>query len=536
MLCQGRRDAPVSAISYTINGGDFERVGMVASRLKQRLKQLGVAPDSLRRVLIAAYEAEANVVIHARGGIVRAVLAPSRVDVEVSDEGPGIPDIEQAMKEGFSTAPPAAVALGFGAGMGLPNIKKNSDWFAIESEVGRGTRVRFSIHLSPQRALGALRNSLQVARELCRGCMQCLRVCPTNALRVRPNGPEILEHLCIDCGACVEVCRTGALGLPSGVGVSRPPEDAILVVPASFLVGFGPNTGVDEVLDALSAMGFRRVRVVEEWEAALRHAALKYAREEAETRPVFSPACPAVVNLIEMRFPSLIPHLAPFLSPIEAARQELGCEHLMVGVSCPAQYSALTTGRTSGQLTVVSLRRLRVAVLRAASKSDAARDISSQHLRPEEGAGPGVLVVSGLRHVMRVLDMAENGLLADFVLVEPLACDQGCFGAPVAGDDGFVASARWGRAASRFAGPAHAVRRESPLVARRGMRLDDDMSRAIEKLARIDRLVRDLPGKDCGMCGAPTCAALAEDVVLGRADIRSCPYRADIPGESNETQ
>jgi len=519
----------MKATSYTIKGGDFERAGVVSRSLKQRLKQLGIAPDGLRRVLVAAYEAEANVVVHARRGTLRAVLSPSRVDIEVTDEGPGIPDIGQAMKEGFSTAPPAAVALGFGAGMGLPSIKKNSDWFAIESEVGRGTRVCFSIHLTRQRVFGTLRNSLHVARDLCRACMQCLRVCPTNALRVRRNGPEILEHLCIDCAACIEACPTGALGLPSGIGVLSPSERTVLIIPASFLVSFGPNLGPSEVLDALSAMGFHRIRVLEEWEAALHRAALKYAREETMRRPVFSPVCPAVVNLIEMRFPSLLPHIAPFVSPIEAARQEFERGDLVVGVSCPAQFTALTRGGPSKRLTVASLPQLRTAVLRATAKSDVAAGTVPQHPLPDEATGSDILRVTGLRHVIGVLERAENGLLADFVLVELLACGQGCFGGVVAGDEPFVARARWRRAASRFAGPAKAARRESPFVARPGMRLDDDMSRAIEKLARIDRLVKDLPGKDCCMCGAPTCAALAEDVVLGRSDIMACPYRTDSP-------
>jgi anti-sigma regulatory factor (Ser/Thr protein kinase)/NAD-dependent dihydropyrimidine dehydrogenase PreA subunit len=520
----------MNGTSYAITGGDFERVGAASSSLKQRLKQLGIAPSALRRVLVAAYEAEANVVVHAHKGTLRAVLSPSRVDIEVADEGPGIPDVEQAMKQGYSTAPPAAMALGFGAGMGLPNIKKNSDSFAIESEVGRGTRVCFSIHLSRQKVFGPLSNSLQVVRELCRACMRCLHVCPTHALRVRRNGPEILEHLCIDCAACIEACPSGALSLPSGVGLPRPSEHTILAIPASFLVGFGPNVSAGEVLDALSAMGFHRIRVLEEWEAALRGTAFKYAREQAEKPPVFSPVCPAVVNLIEMRFPSLIPHLAPFLSPIEAIRQELECEHLVVGVSCSAQYTALRTGRPSERLTLVSLSRLRTAVLHAAARGNSAPRSSSQQFCPEGRADPSVLRVTGLRHVVGVLDRAENGLLADFVLVELLACDQGCFGATVAGDEPFVAHARWRRMANHFTGPAKAVRREVPFVARPGMRLDDDMSRAIEKLSRMDRLVKELPGKNCGMCGAPTCSALAEDVVLGRTDITACPYRVDGPG------
>jgi len=519
----------MNVTSYAITGGDFDLAGLASSGLKQRLKKLGVAPACLRRVLIAAYEAEANIVVHAHKGTLRAALGPSRIDVEVADEGPGIPDIEQAMKEGFSTASPAAMALGFGAGMGLPSIRKNSDSFAIESEVGRGTRVSFSIRLSRQEASGPLRNSLHVVRTLCRKGMRCVRVCPTKALRIRRGGPEILEHLCIDCAACIEACQTGALSAPAGVDLPTRSEDTFLVVPASFLVAFGPRTSARHVLEALSATGFRHVRVVEEWEVALRGATLEYARERAMKGPVFSPVCPAVVNLVETRFPSLIPHLAPFLSPVEAVREELECEHLVVGVSCPAQYTALSTGPSSSRLAAVSLSRLREAVLPVAARADDVAEAPVRGARLEDDRDQDVLRVSGLRHVIEALDKAENGLLGDCAVVELFACDQGCFGAPVAAEDAFIAQHRWQRARSDFIGPAKAVRRKAPFLARSGMRLDKDMSRAIEKLQQIDRLIQELPGKDCGMCGAPTCAALAEDIALGRAESTACPYRADGP-------
>ena len=131
--------------SYPIAGGDFERAGSASSLLKEQLKKVGVEPVAIRRAMIAAYEAEMNVVIYANKGNMQIALDTEKLDVEVTDEGPGIPDIEQAMIEGFSTAPPAIRELGFGAGMGLPNIKKNSDRFAIESAVGEGTRVTFTI-------------------------------------------------------------------------------------------------------------------------------------------------------------------------------------------------------------------------------------------------------------------------------------------------------------------------------------------------------------------------------------------------------
>ena len=136
----------MSTVSYRITGGDFDRVGLASVGLKERLKRIGVDPASVRRAAIAAYEAETNVAIHARAGDMWVRFSPTRIDVEVVDDGPGIPDINRAMQEGFSTASDEMRERGFGAGMGLPNIKKNSDDFRIESEVDVGTTLWITIH------------------------------------------------------------------------------------------------------------------------------------------------------------------------------------------------------------------------------------------------------------------------------------------------------------------------------------------------------------------------------------------------------
>ena len=133
--------------SCQICGGDFERAGAASRLLKEQLKKIGVAPDILRRAMIATHEAEMNVVIHARRGTMKAVLDDQQARVEVIDEGPGIADTGLAMTEGYSTAGSQARRLGFGAGMGLPNIRKSVDRFTLESTVGKGTRLCFTIYL-----------------------------------------------------------------------------------------------------------------------------------------------------------------------------------------------------------------------------------------------------------------------------------------------------------------------------------------------------------------------------------------------------
>ena len=132
---------------FEVRGGDLYNAGRVSTEIKEILRQVGVAAATVRRVAIAVYEAEMNVVMYARRGTVGLELTPKRVHLSVRDEGPGIEDIERAMQEGYSTATEEMREMGFGAGMGLPNIQKNSDRLAIHSTVGRGTELEIEIRL-----------------------------------------------------------------------------------------------------------------------------------------------------------------------------------------------------------------------------------------------------------------------------------------------------------------------------------------------------------------------------------------------------
>ncbi len=134
--------------NFEITGQEFKKAGDASFEVKNRLKLLGLPPDIVRRVATAAYEAELNVIIYARKGMMKVCIDEDCVDVSVADVGPGIPDIDLAMREGYTTAPPYVKQLGYGSGMGLPNIKKNSDWMNIESRVGRGTTLRFKVNLN----------------------------------------------------------------------------------------------------------------------------------------------------------------------------------------------------------------------------------------------------------------------------------------------------------------------------------------------------------------------------------------------------
>jgi anti-sigma regulatory factor (Ser/Thr protein kinase) len=134
-------------MTYEVPANDFTRAGEASSSLKSSLKKMGVSPEIVRKVAIAMYEGEINMVIHATGGKIDVVVSPEEIEMVLRDQGPGIANIELAMQAGYSTAPDNIRNLGFGAGMGLPNMKKYSDEFQIESTLGVGTTVTMKVKM-----------------------------------------------------------------------------------------------------------------------------------------------------------------------------------------------------------------------------------------------------------------------------------------------------------------------------------------------------------------------------------------------------
>lgn len=131
---------------FEVDGDDFTSAGQASVQIKKNLRQLGMSPEIIRKVSIAMYEGEINMVIHAGGGVATVTIEDGYIEIKLEDKGPGIKDIELAMMEGYSTAPDNVRSLGFGAGMGLPNMKRYTDYMTIESEVGVGTTITMRVN------------------------------------------------------------------------------------------------------------------------------------------------------------------------------------------------------------------------------------------------------------------------------------------------------------------------------------------------------------------------------------------------------
>jgi len=134
--------------TFEITGRDFSKAGTISTKIKEILQDIGIPPSTIRRTAIASYEAEMNVVMYANRGTLKLSISPSELRIRLDDEGPGIANVELAMQEGYSTATDEIREMGFGAGMGLPNIKKNSDEFEISSTPGKGTSLDIVLHLN----------------------------------------------------------------------------------------------------------------------------------------------------------------------------------------------------------------------------------------------------------------------------------------------------------------------------------------------------------------------------------------------------
>ena len=134
-------------LNYAISGEDCTRAGEASSDVKKKLKQMGVSPEAVRKVAIAMYEGEINMVIHANGGEITVTITPEEICMVLDDVGPGIPNVELAMQAGYSTAPDEVRSLGFGAGMGLPNMKKYTDSMEIDTRIGEGTKITMVVKI-----------------------------------------------------------------------------------------------------------------------------------------------------------------------------------------------------------------------------------------------------------------------------------------------------------------------------------------------------------------------------------------------------
>ena len=407
-----------------------------------------------------------------------------------------------------------------------------------------------------------LQHSVMLDRDKCRGCTTCIKHCPTQAIRVRRGKAIILKERCIDCGECIRVCPYRAKKAVCDPFERLREFKYTIALPAPSLYGqFRNLEDVNIILQGLLDIGFDNIYEVSRAAEMISDFSRKQNKENPQRlKPAISSACPAAVRLICMRFPSLAPNILPYTAPIdlaaiharEEAVKETGLLPEQIGVffitPCPAKVTAVRTppGRSvpvlDGALSMsdIYVRLLGVMKHDGMPKTLAKSGIMGIGWATSGGESAALLgeryiAVDGIDNIIKVLSDVEDGNLSDLDFIEVNACTQGCVGGCLTVENPFVAKTRIKRLMKYLPVARNKVEQrdevearllwDSPLKSTEIVRLDEDITTAMKKMARIEALVEALPGLDCGSCGAPSCRALAEDIVMGFASEEDCIFR-----------
>lgn len=402
--------------------------------------------------------------------------------------------------------------------------------------------------------------------EKCKGCIACMKRCPTEAIRVRGGKAKVLYDRCVGCGECVRICPNQAK-LPS-----YDPFEMIerfkyrVAVPAPSLYGqFNNLTDIDTVLNGLLEIGFDDVFEVSRGAELITEVSRKVIAENKIKRPVISTACPAIVELIMVRYHDLADHLLDLQAPVDIALRLAREEAIQKGIPaedigvffispCPAKVFALKTGlglKAPSADGVLSISEVYFKLISAMPKLKSVRPLAKTGIIGLQWASSGgeaaglfmdkYLAADGVENAIEILNEIDNEKLNYIDFVELNACAGGCVGGVLNIENPFVAKARI-RSLRRNLQLArnNVAETDKPLSYFRWevapeikdvYRLDEDRMLALEKMKAIDAITKSLPNLDCGSCGAPSCRAFAEDVVNGEIDRKAC-VRENHPYET----
>ena len=407
-------------------------------------------------------------------------------------------------------------------------------------------------------------HSVLLDESKCTGCTTCLRHCPTEAIRIRDGHAIINPERCIDCGECIRVCPHKA---KKAVCSKLPDMDRFkwkIALPAPTLYGqFDNLDDVDYVLDGLLKIGFDDVYEVAKAAELVSAYTRLYLKDAKVTKPAISSACPVVIRLINLRFPSLTDHIIPMLPPMEIAarlaKERALSEHPElkpedVGVCfitpCPAKVSYVKNGFASYKSyvdEVVSISDIYFQLIGKMRKDKDIRPLSESGRIGLGWARSGgeatailneeYLAADGIDNVIHVLDQVENGNIPPLEFIELNACTGGCVGGVLTIQNPFIAKARLQSLRRYLPVSRNTIDRDETTVPEGFVfkdmpeyvpitRLSNSLAESMRMMNEIHSIRDCLPGIDCGSCGAPTCRAFAEDIVRGQSDISDCPIKA----------
>ena len=406
------------------------------------------------------------------------------------------------------------------------------------------------------------KHSVSLNADKCKGCTHCLKRCPTEAIRIRDGKAEIDTTRCIDCGECIRICPSKAKKSICDKLADLDKFKFKIALPAPSLYGqFDHLDDIEFIIEGLYKAGFDMVFEVAKAAEIVSSYTRMYLRRENITKPVISSACPVIARIVGMRFPYLLENLIPLLPPMEIAAQMARSEALEknpdltpedIGVCfispCPAKVSYVKNSSGVGKSSVdvvISIREIYFLLIDLMKSDEQPEHFTESGMIGISWASTGgessalfnekYLAADGIENVIKVLDQIENAEFTDLEFVELNACPGGCVGGVMTVANPYIAKARL-QSLKRYLPvspnwvfdkeeiPVSAVDLTELTYTPAGT-LSASGKTAMQMMAEIQQIRENLPDIDCGFCGAPTCAAFAEDVVRGEASPNDCIWR-----------
>lgn len=404
-------------------------------------------------------------------------------------------------------------------------------------------------------------HSVVLEEDKCCGCTNCIKRCPTEAIRVRDGKAHIITERCIDCGECIRVCPHHAKKARSDSIEEIEKFKYKIAIPAPALFGqFNNMDDIDIVLNGLLKLGFDSVYEVSRGAELVSQATRQLIRENKLKYPIISSACPAVVRLIKQRFPDLCENVMPMKAPMEVsamlakkyAMEETGLPMEDIGAffitPCPAKVTEINRPMDVNKRSycdgAIAISKIYPKLTSAMDKLTSIEPLANSGVIGVGWAASGgesaamlgdrYLAADGIENVIRVLEELEDERIRNVDFVELNACTGGCVGGVLTVENPYVAQAR-----------IHTLRKYLPVSQNHlkdgvpdkmmwdkpleydenVLSLDKDINKAMEMMEQIEKIEASLPGLDCGSCGAPSCHAMAEDIVKGSAKETECIFK-----------
>jgi iron only hydrogenase large subunit-like protein len=408
-------------------------------------------------------------------------------------------------------------------------------------------------------------HALKISDDLCIGCSHCMNVCPTEAIRVRKGKAILYENRCVDCGECFKVCPVSAIFIDQDdFKRIQAYRYRIALVPAVFLGQFPKEISRDQVFTAILANGFTHIYEAEMGVDLLKESINTFAKTNPGKKPLISSFCPAIIRLIQVKFPALTDNIVLLKPPLDITalycRKELtdkGINPAEIGVfyitPCAAKIAAIKSpvGEDYSMITgVINMDTLYNKVYKHIRNDRSIHPVKIQNAELSETAMqwalthgeashiPGrSLAIDEIHNVIEFLEKIENSEIKDVDFLELRACDESCAGGALLTTNRFLIAERlkkYSRELNTDTPGNENINLYTDYLLRRinimeinprsMLKLDENMEEAMRKMDKAAQMLKCLPLTDCGACGSPNCQAFANDIALGEADIRQCIF------------